>query len=313
MLVRIGTTVILSFLLLFLPFCIALPSHLSVWESLHAVITRMFPWSRWLFEDKVASFWCTLNNVIKLNKVISSERMKQVCLLATLLFSLPTLLLLPKKLTLRNAIYSFFLCSLAFYLFSYHGRKTDEILLWLVHEKTILFPLLPMLMLPTDSADLRQMQLLFELTSSFSMIPLYIKDNNLLPALVLIAVFYVCLMGKEEEIPFTPFPRVNRFIRKGIYTMMVLLVAFYVVPAPSRFPDLHSVFISSFSFCVFFLYYLMVLRLQYNESCEKTKTAWLPHFGAEFSSFRLFVFSQSRTILSMFAIRTASKLPFVGR
>ena len=130
-----------------------------------------------------------------------------------------------------------------------------------------------MLMLPTDSADLRQMQLLFELTSSFSMIPLYIKDSNLLPALVLIAVFYVCLMGKGEEIPFTPFPRVNRFIRRGIYVMMVLLVAFYAVPAPSRFPDLHSVFISSFSFGVFFLYYFMVLGLQYNESCEKSKTA----------------------------------------
>jgi alpha-1,3-glucosyltransferase len=36
-----------------------------------SVLTRIFPIRRGLFEDKVASFWCVLNNFIKVHQVLS--------------------------------------------------------------------------------------------------------------------------------------------------------------------------------------------------------------------------------------------------
>jgi alpha-1,3-glucosyltransferase len=36
-----------------------------------SVLTRIFPIRRGLFEDKVASFWCVLNNFIKVHQVFS--------------------------------------------------------------------------------------------------------------------------------------------------------------------------------------------------------------------------------------------------
>lgn len=120
-LIKIGITVTVSFFLLFLPFCIHLPSNLSPLQSLQAVITRMFPWNRWLFEDKVASFWCTLNNVVKLNTYFSFNQMKQLCLIGTLLSILPSLYLLTKCADLECVLYCLFECSIGFFLFSYHG------------------------------------------------------------------------------------------------------------------------------------------------------------------------------------------------
>lgn len=120
-LLAIGTTVILSFLLLFLPFLLRLPPSLSPVESLLNVVHRMFPWDRWLFEDKVASVWCTLNNVVKLAKLFSGEELKRLCTVLTLLGCLPSLLLLWRHSSLETALCSFFSCSLSFFLFSYQG------------------------------------------------------------------------------------------------------------------------------------------------------------------------------------------------
>ena len=121
-LIKIGVTVIVSFSLLFLPFCIYLPSNLTPLQSLQAVITRMFPWNRWLFEDKVASFWCTLNNVVKLNSHFSFNQMKNLCLIGTIISIIPSLYMLTKHADLECVLYCLFECSIGFFLFSYHGR-----------------------------------------------------------------------------------------------------------------------------------------------------------------------------------------------
>lgn len=118
----IGVTVIASFALLFLPFCIHLPKDLSPLSSLRAVIQRMFPWDRWVFEDKVASVWCTLNNVIKLNRLFTFEQMKLMCLIATICGCLPSLFLLWRNPSPIRVYASLFSCSMSFFLFSYHGK-----------------------------------------------------------------------------------------------------------------------------------------------------------------------------------------------
>ena len=120
-LIEIGVTVIVSFSLLFLPFCIHLPPDLTSLQSLKAVISRMFPWDRWLFEDKVASFWCTFNNVFKLNNHFSFDQMKQLCLIGTVISIVPSLYMLSRYSDLECVLYCLFECSMGFFLFSYHG------------------------------------------------------------------------------------------------------------------------------------------------------------------------------------------------
>jgi len=38
-------------------------------EGIQSVVTRIFPLRRGLFEDKVASFWCVLNNFYKVARI----------------------------------------------------------------------------------------------------------------------------------------------------------------------------------------------------------------------------------------------------
>ena len=155
------------------------------------------------------------------------------------------------------------------------------------------------------------MQLLFELVASFSMIPLYIKDGNLLPATLFTMAFYF-FMTSKDIIPFTPFETINQILQGFIYVGMAILLSLYAISAPERYPDLHSVLISAFSFGVFLLYYLMVLRLQYSEVVSKPKNEWFPFLVLIFVYHCFFVFSQNRKSYHMFAIRSASKIPFVS-
>ncbi|KAG9019276.1 Glucosyltransferase-like protein [Tulasnella sp. 427] len=86
-LAKIGGTTILSFLVLFAPFVFqAFPTNVA--QSLH----RIFPFSRGLFEDKVANFWCATNVVIKWKKWISPSALPKIATLVTLISILPPML-----------------------------------------------------------------------------------------------------------------------------------------------------------------------------------------------------------------------------
>lgn len=86
-LAKIGGTTIISFLVLFAPFIFqAFPSVLA--QSLH----RIFPFSRGLFEDKVANFWCASNVIIKWRKWIASSTLPKLATAVTLLAILPPML-----------------------------------------------------------------------------------------------------------------------------------------------------------------------------------------------------------------------------
>ena len=136
----------------------------------------------------------------------------------------------------------------------------------IVHEKTILFPLIPLLLL-VDNDQNRSIKSFFELAASFSMIPLYIKDGTLLPAVAYTIIFHLCLSTKSI-IPFTSHKSFDSFLSFIIRIGIAGLSVFYLVPPPSRYPDLHSVLVSSFSFGIFSLFYLMILRIQYQATYE---------------------------------------------
>lgn len=149
-----------TFLLLFLPW---LPPFASLSAILQPV-TRIFPFARGLFEDKVSNFWCASNVVFKWKTWASSASLVKISTALTALGFLPAVAGL-----LRSAIthiglrdekdsqskhhtpflpllpYALLTSSMSFFLFSFQ-----------VHEKTILLPLLPVTLLlsgaPVDSA-----------------------------------------------------------------------------------------------------------------------------------------------------------------
>lgn len=103
-------------------------------------VQRIFPFSRGIFEDKVANFWCVSNIFIKYKILYTQQQLQLYSLIATVVGFLPafvTILFYPKK---HLIPYTLAACSMSFYLFSFQ-----------VHEKTILLPLLPITLLYTST------------------------------------------------------------------------------------------------------------------------------------------------------------------
>jgi alpha-1,3-glucosyltransferase len=152
LLVRLGITTALSFILLFSPF-------LPPFAPLRAVldpITRIFPFARGLFEDKVANFWCASNVIFKWRNFASPAVLIRLSTLLTAAGFLPAvvgMLVTGYKLhapaaekkakdeevivpCLQLLPYALLTSAMSFFLFSFQ-----------VHEKTILLPLMPLALL----------------------------------------------------------------------------------------------------------------------------------------------------------------------
>ncbi len=176
LLIRLGFTTLTSFLVLFLPW-------LPPFSPLRAIldpITRIFPFNRGLFEDKVANFWCATNVILKWRLWVAPGVLIKLSTALTALGFLPavaTLLFSGYKLRVWSTTetspnkntndekradgkaaakattpapptpllpllpYALLTSSLSFFLFSFQ-----------VHEKTILVPLLPMTLLLSGSS-----------------------------------------------------------------------------------------------------------------------------------------------------------------
>ena len=151
--VRLALVTTSTFLLLFLPF---LPPFASSSAILNP-ISRIFPFDRGLFEDKVANFWCASNVIFKWKAWASRGFLVKVSSFFTALGFLPAVVGLlragiqhsqnldkqaevavKKEQTpfLPLLIYALLSSSMSFFLFSFQ-----------VHEKTILLPLLPITLL----------------------------------------------------------------------------------------------------------------------------------------------------------------------
>lgn len=117
---KIGSVVILSFIILWIPFL----TDLSVTKQ---VLHRLFPFARGIFEDKVANFWCCLNVVYKVKEIFDITTLAKISTALVLASALPSLLILFIKPSEKNLRITLTISSLSFYLFSFQ-----------VHEKTIL-------------------------------------------------------------------------------------------------------------------------------------------------------------------------------
>ncbi|KAB8356392.1 hypothetical protein FH972_023975 [Carpinus fangiana] len=173
-----------------LPLSLASPFYpvvLQLSQSIH----RIFPFARGLFEDKVANFWCAAHTFHKLHHY-PTQLLQRVSLGATLASILPpcvTLGLLPQRRLLPLGLAT---TAWGFFLFSFQ-----------VHEKSVLLPLMPMLLLLAGEGGLapttRAWVTWANVLGSWTMFPLLKRDELRVPYFVL-TLFWAWLMGAHNLI-----------------------------------------------------------------------------------------------------------------
>ncbi|NWH82886.1 ALG6 glucosyltransferase, partial [Piaya cayana] len=272
LLMKIAGTVVASFAVCWLPFCTDM-------EQIMQVLRRLFPIDRGLFEAcmfssspphcKFANVWCSLSVLIKIKNIVSSQTQLKLSFAVTFLSLLPTCIKLTVQPSLRGFKFALVSCALSFFLFSYQ-----------VHEKSILLASLPVCLIINE---IPFMATWFLLVSTFSMLPLLLKDGLLLAYTVtMLAFLSVCVASfsifektSAEDLQlkqfslsvkgyvswFKSFPKIVRSLFLLSVTLMgILSLLSAVVHPPQRLPDLFPVSVSVIS-CLHFLLFLVYFNV----------------------------------------------------
>ncbi|NXW77548.1 ALG6 glucosyltransferase, partial [Hirundo rustica] len=273
LLAKLAGTVLLSFAACWLPFGADV-------EQIMQVLRRLFPIDRGLFEacmfsspthcpDKVANIWCSLSVLIKIKNVISPRTQLKLSFAVTFLSLLPACIKLTVQPSLRGFKFALVSCALSFFLFSFQ-----------VHEKSILLVSVPVCLVINE---IPFMATWFLLVSTFSLLPLLLKDELLLPYAVTTPAFLaVCLASfsilektSAEDLQlkafslalkgytswFKSFPRIVRSLfLLSLSLMGILSVLSAAVPPPQRLPDLFPVAVAVVS-CLHFLLFLLYFNV----------------------------------------------------
>nr|XP_057929219.1 dolichyl pyrophosphate Man9GlcNAc2 alpha-1,3-glucosyltransferase [Doryrhamphus excisus]XP_057929220.1 dolichyl pyrophosphate Man9GlcNAc2 alpha-1,3-glucosyltransferase [Doryrhamphus excisus]XP_057929221.1 dolichyl pyrophosphate Man9GlcNAc2 alpha-1,3-glucosyltransferase [Doryrhamphus excisus]XP_057929223.1 dolichyl pyrophosphate Man9GlcNAc2 alpha-1,3-glucosyltransferase [Doryrhamphus excisus]XP_057929224.1 dolichyl pyrophosphate Man9GlcNAc2 alpha-1,3-glucosyltransferase [Doryrhamphus excisus] len=261
LLLKVAAAVLVTFALCWLPF-------LSDPNQALQVLRRIFPVARGLYEDKVANAWCSLNILIKIRSIMSSDFQVYLSLACTSLAVVPSCIRVLTKPTFWQFKLALVNSSLAFFLFSYQ-----------VHEKSILLAFLPVCLFLND---LPLMAIWFLQASTFSMLPLFLKDGLFVPyavtslAFLFFSTYLLSALDRcsEEELGLEAYHKVLFFLPKmdlgcivkwkfyiSITAMACLSVASVTFDPPPHLPDLFSVVVSTFAFVHFlgtFIYFNIV-------------------------------------------------------
>lgn len=246
--IPIGLVVLGTFFFLWFPF-------LLDFASARQVVNRIFPVSRGVFEDKVSTFWCMLNVFFKIHLNVSNTTMVRVCLLVTLFSVLPSVIDLMLRPTFEKFKLSLIICSLCFFLFSFH-----------VHEKSILLVAIPVAL---DFTYHPNCSFLFLSVSTFSMLPLLIKDKLFLPYLSLFILYIISSRNFLSNHVVRVCVRKNKFNLNSNHLVNISLTGCFILsfvtrffPTPLAYPHLWSLLVCCYSFVHFvaFLAYYYYLQ-----------------------------------------------------
>jgi len=215
------------------------------------ILQRIFPFHRGLFESKVSSLWCFLDTYpMDIRRRVPAPVLSSLCLLTTLSAIAPSCyvsfsLAKPTRTQLLKLLHQ---CALSFFLFSFH-----------VHEKTILFPLFPLLLLFDTDACYVALQVSIGICSCWFLFVLDGLEIEMFAALLWWAG--VCVLYGEGSAGGN---RKSRKSRGWMYeqlrvtvpvaalvAMLGLIGASHGVPPPERLPDLYPVLVSAVGFGAF--------------------------------------------------------------
>ncbi|KDP32946.1 hypothetical protein JCGZ_12977 [Jatropha curcas] len=224
------------------------------WPYLHSrdavleVLFRLAPFERGIYEDYVANFWCTTSIVIKWKRLFTTQSLKLLSLIVTILTCLPSMvqqIMAPSK---RGFLYGLLNSSFSFYLFSFQ-----------VHEKSILLPLLPASLL---AVELRGPFGLLMHYALFSMFPLLCRDQLIAPYIALYALFFLIYFTpggrRDAKIHHSTMPTSLSLILAFFYLCsLVLHIIYLTIRPPEKYPFLFEAMIMllCFSHFVVFVFY----------------------------------------------------------
>ncbi|XP_012998278.1 dolichyl pyrophosphate Man9GlcNAc2 alpha-1,3-glucosyltransferase isoform X2 [Cavia porcellus] len=265
-LLRLACTVVASCALCWLPF-------LTEWEQTLQVLRRLFPVDRGLFEDKVANVWCSLSVFVKVKDLLLRDTQILISFLITLLSVLPACVKLTLRPSLRGFRFALVSCALSFFLFSFQ-----------VHEKSILLVALPVCLV---LHEVPFMSAWFLLVSTFSMLPLLLRDGLLLPSVATTMAFCMAcaallpawaeaseealqlgafLAAVRKHLPYLKPALLPHGIRclflASVTTMVLLTLMSVTLEPPRKYPDLFAVlvcFVSCLNFLLFLAYFNIVI------------------------------------------------------
>ncbi|KAM4872512.1 dolichyl pyrophosphate Man9GlcNAc2 alpha-1,3-glucosyltransferase [Thomomys bottae] len=276
LLMKLVCTVVASFSLCWFPF-------FTEWEQTLQVLRRLFPVDRGLFEDKVANIWCSFNIFLKIKDIVPRHIQIIISFCFTFLSLLPACIKLTLQPSPKGFKFTLVSCALSFFLFSFQ-----------VHEKSILLVSLPVCLI---LYDIPFMATWFLLVSTFSMLPLLLKDELLIPSVVTTMAFFVActtffpVFGKtsEEELKlksfcisvrkylprFTFLPKLIQYLfLTSVIAMLILTLVTVTVDPPQKLPDLFSVlvcFISCMNFLFFLVYFNIIILWDFKHGRSQKK------------------------------------------
>jgi alpha-1,3-glucosyltransferase len=224
--------------------CIIFLPWLRPWSLPH-VLSRIFPVSRGLFEDKVANLWCSLSVAVKLDQLLSKGALVKLCTAATLAACTPFCIAVACQPTIRQLLLSSTGCALSAYLFSFH-----------VHEKQILIPLIPLALL-ADS--LPAVALWSSLTAGFSLFPLLDREG-LIVAYFILMIGHIVIADSMLSVSLLPTVAWKRNSAVCAFAAGLLLHALKAFgPAVSSKPDIYVVMMTTYACAHFCCLYFVLL------------------------------------------------------
>lgn len=225
---------------------------LSEWRLMLEVLSRLFPVSRGLYEDKVSNVWCSISVIFKLNRVLEPEALFSFCGMVTLIASLPFCLAVAVRPSQRRLMLAAGGCALSAYLFSYQ-----------VHEKQILIPLIPVSLV---FGTYPLLSTWMSLVATFSIFPLLVREG-------LVVAYGATLAIHCAIISFIPFFRPSEQTR--VMRLLELLAALVGVglnlsllvgSPPLRAPDLFVLLNTIYACCHLCLMYVVLLYIIWMET-----------------------------------------------
>lgn len=227
-------------------------------QSMLAVLRRLFPVARGLYEDKVANFWCSISVFFKAQRYFSHAQLVALCTIVTFVTSLPFCIAMFFRKTRRHFLLSCSGCALAAYLFSFQ-----------VHEKQILIPLISLALL-FDTYPTMCMWMSF--AAATSLFPLLHREG-LTVAYIAVSILHFCLALHiwPDEIrsrcETSGRFRLQVFIANllRICTVPIVLlglalhVALLAVKPPSWAPDILVLLVTGYCCAIFCCVYLAII------------------------------------------------------